>query len=181
MSAWGLDWVCGGCSIKHLVSHTVFLASKSRENRRKQPHFCQRNSAPLFLNIGGYFRKTKKSHPHLRFVWLTLPRSGTFISNDDFLDHHRPEAKEADRRPITKKCGSPPWRSPCWGSSFAKTSFRSFYWILKSLKISFIASLVVAISIASMKAIVSFSKMLSSRFFFFSSLRFRLCVCLKAE
>ena len=116
MSAWGLDWVCGGCSIKHLVSHTVFVASKSRENRRKQSHFCQRNSAPLFAYTPTHFGKIKKSHPHLRFVWFTLPRSGTFVSNDDFLDHHRPEEKETARRPTTKKCGSPLHRSPCFGS-----------------------------------------------------------------
>ena len=70
---------------------------------------------------------------------------------------------------------------PALGLLIGRVDFRFSYLILKSLKISFIASLVVAISIASMKAIVSFSKMLSSRFFFFSSLRFRLCVYLKAE
>ena len=80
------------------------------------PHFCQRNSAPLFAYTPTHFGKKKKSHPHLRFAWLTLPRSQLFVLKHDFLDHHRPEAKEADRRPTTKKCGSPLHRSPCFGS-----------------------------------------------------------------
>ena len=79
---------------------------KQRKQAKTAPFLSAKQRTP-FLNIGGYFRKTKNSHPHLRFVWLTLPRSGTFVSNDDFLDHHRPEAKEADRRATTKKCGSP--------------------------------------------------------------------------
>ena len=99
---------------------------KQRKQAKTAPFLSAKQRTPFRLHPPTHFGKIKKSHPYLRFAWLTLPRSGTFVSKDDFLDHHRPEEKEADRRPTTKKCGSPPWRSPCWGLSFAKTSFRSF-------------------------------------------------------
>ena len=58
--------------------------------------------------------------------WLTRPRNDTFDLEHGSPGCHRPEAKEAVRRPTTKKCGSPLRRSPCLGLSFAGTGFRSF-------------------------------------------------------
>ena len=78
VSTRGLDWVCGGCSIKHLVSHTVFLASKSRENRRKQPHFCQRNSEPLFAYSPHPFWENKKIVPPSSFCVAHTPTKWHF-------------------------------------------------------------------------------------------------------
>ena len=110
-----------------MLSWSVAVASRSRENRGKHPRFCQRNTNSLFANTRATFSGRNLfifkmavwggSHAHE----MTL-----LIWNTGSPGCHRPEAKEAVRRPTTKKCGSPLRRSPCLGLSFAGTGFRSF-------------------------------------------------------
>ena len=99
------------------------------QKQRKQGkllRFCQRNSDNPFTDGGTHFGKIFFHFQDGGMGWLTRPRNGTFDLEHGSPGCHRPEAKEAVRRPTTKKCGSPLWRSPCLGLSFAGTGFRSF-------------------------------------------------------
>lgn len=114
------------CSIKQMVSWSTAAAAKRQENRQNTPRFCSRYFIHPFADRGEYFGRKENARPYARPVWLTLPRNGTFVSDDGSHAHHRSNSTEAVSRLTTKKCGSPFRRSPCLGLSFAGTGFRSF-------------------------------------------------------
>ena len=69
--------------------------------------FCQRNSDNPFADGSTHFGKIFFHFQDGGMGWLTRPRNDTFDLEHGSPGCHRPEAKEAVRRPTTKKCGSP--------------------------------------------------------------------------
>ena len=110
------------------------------------------------------FGKHKNADPYSVSAWATLPLNGTFDLKDGSCGRDRPREKLTDRRSITKKCGSPLLRSPCWGSSFAETGCRTSHF--QSLKMSSIALSNAVFKLFSIILIISASR--TDCFFFLS-------------
>ena len=111
-----------------------------------------------------HFGKKKNADPHPVFGWATLPPNGIFDLKDGSCGRDRPKEKLTVRRTITKKCGSPLLRSPCWGSSFAETGCRTSHF--QSLKMSSIALSNAVFKLFSIILIISASR--TDCFFFLS-------------
>ena len=131
------------------------------------PQLCKRKSDHPFADrypLRTHFGKTKNADPYPVFGWATLPPNGIFDLKDGSCGRDRPKEKLTVRRTITKKCGSPLLRSPCWGSSFAETGCRTSHF--QSLKMSSKALSNAAFILFSIMLITSASRM---DFFFFLS------------
>ena len=114
------------------------------------------------LGVGVYYGKIQNAHPYSIFAWATLPRNGTFISNDGFAVCNRPGEthRNTDRN---EKSGSGSQILASWLVDL-ETDSRSCHF--QPLNISSNASFTAASVDFSMRRKISFSIMDCSRFSF---------------
>lgn len=95
-------------SSKTDVSVNNFYQLQKAEYWGKIAPILYRKLRRPFREHGGLVYGTKNPRfPDYVYTWLALPRNQLFIPANGLGGCQRPEEKEAVRRHITKKCGSP--------------------------------------------------------------------------
>lgn len=148
-----------------MLSWSVAVASRSRESRGKLLRFCQRNSDNPFADGGTHFGKIFFHFQDGGMAWLTRPRNDTFDLEHGSPGCHRPEAKEAVRRPTTKNAEARFGVPLVWGYRSPERASALYYF--QSLSKSSMALSRAVFIPFSMMLIISFPSMDYCFFLFF--------------